>query len=198
MNTKLLLGLLSGILVIAGNNVSYSNDMNNNEDDFDPYSMVRETRNAIKREALNKATENMKENVKYRIHGMKNDLLDAKNKLKEVNPNDQRISNPVSNIDRLRYDVEKILDIGNKNRDFIFNKNVNTNPDRLDLFYATRSSISNLMYIIDRLRSSSIKFEPGDNISVHYTTVVLNLVKIMKDILEDCGIDPKTGRILQN
>ena len=198
MNTKLLLGLLSGILVIAGNNVSYSNDMNNNEDDFDPYSMVRETRNAIKREALNKATENMKENVKYRIHGMKNDLLDAKNKLKEVNPNDQRISNPVSNIDRLRYDVEKILDIGNKNRDFIFNKNVNTNPDRLDLFYATRSSISNLMYIIDRLRSSSIKFEPGDNISVHYTTVVLNLVKIMKGILEDCGIDPKTGRILQN
>ncbi len=198
MNTKLLLGLLSGILVIAGNNVSYSNDMNNNEDDFDPYSMVRETRNAIKREALNKATENMKENVKYRIHGMKNDLLDAKNKLKEVNPKDQRISNPVSNIDRLRYDVEKILDIGNKNRDFIFNKNVNTNPDRLDLFYATRSSISNLMYIIDRLRSSSIKFEPGDNITVDYATVVLNLVKIMKGILEDCGIDPKTGRILQN
>lgn len=198
MNTKLLLGLLSGILVIAGNNVSYSNDMNNNEDDFDPYSMVRETRNAIKREALNKATENMKENVKYRIHGMKNDLLDAKNKLKEVNPKDQRISNPVSNIDRLRYDVEKILDIGNKNRDFIFNKNVNTNPDRLDLFYATRSSISNLMYIIDRLRSSSIKFEPWDSVNVHYTTVVLNLVKIMKDILEDCGIDPKTGRILQN
>lgn len=198
MNTKLLLGLLSGILVIAGNNVSYSNDMNNNEDDFDPYSMVRETRNAIKREALNKATENMKENVKYRIHGMKNDLLDAKNKLKEVNPNDQRISNPVSNIDRLRYDVEKILDIGNKNRDFIFNKNVNTNPDRLDLFYATRSSISNLMYIIDRLRSSSIKFEPWDSVNVHYTTVVLNLVKIMKGILEDCGIDPKTGRILQN